>query len=349
MVKKVKDFLRCSPLNVIPLVITVLFSAAVFNIYVAKEDMDTLSKYRDEVEIRYKDQQWTEVETMIEMAHVASRQHSKFIASRIETDLLRNYPDLNELKSEFEDGKFSEDFHEILKDNLRISEGVPSSIYQPSYYTLVGLSDGIISIFSNEAAVTLNATSNSDLLKWDAYVKSFPNSKLATTAIDAVLDRKNQIIYWQDIPFGNSLDKNSVMNMNTLKAAFEKEGFKGLEHYSLVSPSYITDDGDIFNTADVSFMKANDNYKMVIIQRYNIADILSRFETDISSVENDKTYSLTFIESYTERRTLESLLLAFGLLMMSIMLAALYNSEKNREYRQNNHEELEGDREEELM
>lgn len=350
MVNKLLAFVRRSPVNVIPLVICSLLLTAVFNIYIAKQDVDSLDKYRDTIERQYKDHQWKEIETMIKMANIASRQNSKFIASRIEADLLRNYRDLNELKSEFIKGQFSEEFHDILKDNLTLDNGAPSSIYQPSYYTLVGLNEGIISIFSNEAAVTLNASSNKNVLTWGSYTKGFPNPKLASTAVESVLSRESKIIFWQNSRSNDEvLNTHTKMDMNTLKFAYEKFGLEGLKNYSILSPSYITDNGDIFNTDDVTFMKENKNYKLVIIQSFNITEIVDRYEGSIERLEKEKTYAVTYVEDYTERRMLEAIGSAFVLFLLSILLVVLFNSEKQRQIQQHTHIKLEGDRDKEKI
>lgn len=347
MFHKLGRFVRNSPINIIPLLICVLLLSAAVNIYATKVSSDRLQDLNTEASKRYDVHKWNDIELLIDMANTASRQNSKFIASRIEADLLRNYSDLEELRKQFESGKFSEEFHEVLKDNLMLDNGAPSAIYQPSYYTLVGLNSGIISIFSNEASVALNAT-NAKSLDWESYTKGFPNSKLAKAAVDAVLTRNKGLIFWQNYRSDN-VDLNSVskMDMSTLQTAYGKYGLEGLRNYSILSPSYITDSGDIFNTDDSTFMKKNKNYKLVIIQSFNISEIIDQYDKTLQESETNKQYVDTYLKGQIDAQYLQAGMWSFALFLLAMILTVFYNSEQGRREEQTQNIKSEGDREKE--
>ena len=331
MFHKLKCFVKNSPVNIIPLIIMVLLLSAAMNIYVTRASTERLVEYREETVQRHNVHKWNDIELLINMANTASRQNSKFIASRIEADLLREYSDLDDLRVQFERGNFSKTFHNVLKENLMLDNGAPSAIYQPSYYTLVGLNDGIISLFSNEDSVALNAESSKETLEWHTYAGGFPNEQLATTAIDAVLQKSRGLIFWQNYRSDN-VDLNGVsdMSMKTLQQAYDKYGLEGLRNYSLLSPSYITDNGDIFNTDDTTFMKKNKNYKLVIIQSFNLSEIIDQYDATLALTDANKMYAETFLDNYIQQRYIESALWSFALFLLSMVLTVLYNSEQKR-------------------
>lgn len=329
MVTKLKKW-KLSLVQVVPVVVCLLLLTAVFNIYVVTLDSKQLVEKRDKLEYEHHEQMWANIETVIDVTNTAARQNSRYLASRIETDLLRTYSDMDVLKRQFHSKEFSDTFYNVLKDNLETQNNNPSSIYRPSFYTLVGIEDGVISVFSNESVSTLSAHSKTDILDWASYAKSFPNTKLAEQAIKAVLEREDGIIFWQStrssdtsIQYGESIP--TTMSMQSLRTVYDKHGLDGLNSISLVSPSYITENGDIFNTADRKFMVEAENYKLVIVQSFALSDILARYDRSLLLEQKNFDNQLEFLDSQIHYRYIEALMLGFVLFVISGILIAVYN------------------------
>lgn len=333
MVKKLR-FWKLTLVKSVPLVVCLLLLTAVFNIYVVTLDAEKLTSKRDAIEAEHKEKMWTNIETVIDVTNAAARQNSRYLASKIETDLLKEYPVMDTLKREFQTKNFSDRFYKVLQDNLETQNNNPSAIYRPSFFTIVGIEDGVISVFSNESVSTLSARNEDDIIDWESYAKSFPNKELALKAIESVLNRKEGVIFWSStrtsdskIPVDQQIDP--VMEMSSLKKTYQKYGMDGLNSLSIVSPSYITENGDIFSTADRHFMSKSKNYKLVIVQSFALADILERNGKSITLEEQSYARQLNFMDEQIHHRYIESLMLGFILFMISGVLIGVYNHERS--------------------
>jgi hypothetical protein len=90
---------------------------------------------------------------------------------------------------------------------------------------------------------------------------------------------KRDMIFYEPIPPYKTEDhtKLTVPSKEGLKEVFYKEGIEGLAGYVFTVPAYITEDGDIFGTPDIGpDGNVNPNYKIIVVQRFSIYDIISR-------------------------------------------------------------------------
>jgi hypothetical protein len=326
MLKKIVRFF--TPLNVIPVTIFALLLMAAMNIYVTKLDNDSLDNFRDRLDEQNKERSWDEISSLISLANVAVKQNSKFVASNLEASILRQYPNLDELKEEFERGKFGSDFHEVLKSNLDTNEDSQTLLNPPSYFTVVGLEDGVIAFFSSEYA---DIPSSSSIMSWNKFIQNKPNPELSKEAIKSVLSKDSGLIFWQNYnsPDGK-LEKLDKMDLSTLKKAYELYGIEGLRYYSILSPSYITDSGDIFQTDDRTYLQKNKNYKLIILQSFNIAELLEKYDQTTIKSEKYKSENKVFIDEFIKNKMIKTVLWSFITFLLCILLVNIYNSERNK-------------------
>lgn len=330
MLGKMKHAISRAPMITIPIVVFVLLLTAVINIYITKLDVDQLTTYKETVIQQEREQEWSEIELIINSSQIAARQNSKYLAQKIEVDLLRNYKDLEVLKLQFQQQEFDPSFYKVLEANLSQEDGVPSSIFPVPYRTFVGLREGVVAFFSHKETAVPNLE-NSELVSWDSYTEHSANPKLAQSAIDAVLRRESNLIFSQTIESPNgSLEKNTKMTLDTLKKAYLKYGVKGLSYYNLLSPSYITETGDIFNIDDKTFMAANENYKLIILQSINMGDILDKYKDTLYLHEKQSTHNETFLTDFVSFRHLNTVGWSFILFILSVWLINIFNYEKKR-------------------
>lgn len=327
MLEKVRNIISASPLKVIPLFVAAVLLTSAVNVYIYKIENDRLQEFTAQIEEDHREESWNEISSLIKMANVASRQNSKFIAKKIEVDILREYTNMDILKSDFTNGEFNKGFHTILKSNLVNENGAPSALYPPAFYTLVGMEKGIIAMFSNEASATLSASSIDSIMEWDSYAQGRSNPTLAKTAINAVMARDSGLIFWQNVPDSdNEIQSLSAMTMETLRTVYEKKGIEGLGNFSIVSPSYITETGDIFQTDDTTLLKKNENYKLVILQSFNLLDILEKYEVDLAHSNSNNENNVRFIEDYIKYNFIKTLSSSLVLFLLSMFFVKLYNS-----------------------
>jgi hypothetical protein len=333
MLGKLRRFIQRCPINTIPIVILILLLTAAINIYVTKLEGDELTDYSATLQEQHTEQQWNEISSIINVSYTAANQNSKFLAQKVEVDLLRRYTNLDVLKQEFVTNQFSDGFYDVLKHNLLQENSAPSSLYPLSYETIVGLQQGIIAHFSNENTTKIKNPEQAPMVEWDSYIVKNPNPALAKEAIQAVLHRDSDVIFLQTSPTPNGqLDKESDMTMDTLKKAYLKYGLDGLKYYSILSPSYITDTGDIFETDDSTFMGQNKTYKMIILQSFNLKDVISKHETVFFQNEKDSIQNTTFLSEFVNLKHIKAITWSFLLFVISLFLTSIYNSEKKRIY-----------------
>jgi hypothetical protein len=348
MLGKMKDSIRRSPIRTIPLVVFVLLLTAATNVYTIKEESDNLNTQKERIEEQHKDQEWNEIEALLSSTNVGAKQNSKYLAQKIEVELVKEYPDLDDLKKEFDTKDFTDKFYDILQSNLLQENSVPSSIYPVPFHTTVGIRDGVIAIFSNESTSTrLTNPEGSKMVEWDKLVSRNPNPKLADEAIQSVLRRESSVIFLQS---GKSkhgdLEKETDMSMETLEKAYKKYGMDGLRKYSLLSPSYITENGDVFNIDDKTFMRDNPNYKIIVIQGFNIAEILDKYNYVFYENDKDFTEQTSFIENFVLYKHIKAITWSLIIFILCMWLINIYNSDKKKYYRRAGDKpeiEIEGD------
>jgi len=311
----------------IPLVIFILLLTAVINIYITKTNSDQLDNYKDTVREQHSEEEWNQISSIINLSFVASKQNSKFLAQKVEVGLLKEYKDIEVLQQEFEQDMFSIRFYDVLKKNLLLQNSSASSLYPVPYNTMVGMESGIIGLFSNEATTKIKYPLDEDRVSWESYIVRNPNPQLAKAAVKAIKQREDSLIFVQsEATEDGQLEKNGLLTINTLKRAYLKYGVEGLAYYSLLSPSYITENGDIFNTDDRTFMKQNPNYKLILVQTISLADVLSKYENTILTSEKNSEYNNDFLTEFDRFKNIQSIIWSFLLFVICIALINIYNT-----------------------
>lgn len=132
----------------------------------------------------------------------------------------------------------------------------------------------------------------SEHLLWDKFKDIHYNTILASKAIQALQDmntKKYDFIFWEYTPTTiKNHDRIEDMDINKLLEVFHKEGLESLKSYEILVPIYITNDGDIFGTNDLNSLGEKiKNYKIMVVQRINIYDILDYYKSDLTFYESE--------------------------------------------------------------
>lgn len=124
------------------------------------------------------------------------------------------------------------------------------------------------------------------------------------------------------------IDIPSLMDM---KKVYMEEGLSGLSGYVFLVPVYITNDGDIFGTPDVSNDGTiNRNHKLIVIQGFGVTNILRQHSlAELKDIEESTTKLEEEIKHGMVLRTLSyiaiMLLNIFALLMMLYFINYIKN------------------------
>ena len=148
-------------------------------------------------------------------------------------------------------------------------------------------------------------------LTLDDFIKENYNPILSSNAIHSLLNvnqKNSNFIFWEVLP--NRIKDHKIINdmdISNLIEVYRTEGIDGIKSYSLLVPTYIYKDSDIFGNKDIDSLGfKTDNDKMIVVQRLSVYDILKedlyrittfeneieKLEEKISEINNKKVYNM---------------------------------------------------------
>ena len=157
------------------------------------------------------------------------------------------------------------------------------------------------------------------------------NKNLTSTAISNIRDcnlEKHNYIFWETLPNSNPnhymIDNMSVDDLIDL---YYKEGLAGFKSIDLLIPVYITEDGDIFGTKDVNRLGyKQDNYKIAVIQRINMYDLLSEYRHYLDQYVSD----LSILTNYFDSNGWKNFIMSIYSLITLVLLIGMYANIQNK-------------------
>jgi hypothetical protein len=226
----------------------------------------------NQVETMHKEVEWSMIEGTLDFATHQAKTNADNVAKRVVEAIEKQYPDKSVLSDEFERGMYySPKFLSIISKEI---SGHNMYGFDSNRNDIFVLSrNGIIMDNNVEFHKATHRSIGEEL-------NSHYNHQLGYNAIDALLNKiKTDVIFYEPIsPYRPSGHKKvGTPNKSTLRAVFEEEGIEGLAGYVMLVPSYITEDGDIFGTPDISPDGiVNSNFKIVVVQRFSVYDIIRK-------------------------------------------------------------------------
>lgn len=171
----------------------------------------------------------------------------------------------------------------------------------------------------------------SEHLLWDKFKDIHYNTDLAQKAIEALQDmntKKYDFIFWE---YNSSTisDHNMIteMDINSLLEVYHNEGIESMKSYELLVPIYITNEGDIFGTDDLNSLGEKiKNYKIIVVQRVNVYDILEYYKSDLTFYQSEINKIQSEVVYNNERRA--SSIAQSILIIICIMIGSAYIQNK---------------------
>ena len=164
----------------------------------------------------------------------------------------------------------------------------------------------------------------------DSLISKHPNQDLASTAINSLIDAnksQDEIIFWENTT--SILDKHTLsskMDFNEVIELYKENGISIFKNIDILVPAYITDDGDIFGVKDVDALGfKQDNFKMIIICRTNLYNIMSRYETELLAYDTKLNGSIHYLENLEKNRIIITIWLAILLIAGFTTLSIIQN------------------------
>ena len=210
-------------IKIFPICITIIFF--ILAIYIGYIYNDYVNNFSDiEKRTQYiKDLEWTFVKSIIYEDYLAAKNQAKLIANNLTINIKNYYSDLSVLKAELDN---------IDKNNNPQYFHIMQQTIQNIYLFDINNDNNNNNVFiCNKYGVLANtsrrARKNIDKfpLLWDEIYQEQTNLQLTQTAVDAILQQNNEIIYWEfpndDI---NKINVPSEMDIEVLHQLYDQYG-----------------------------------------------------------------------------------------------------------------------------
>lgn len=320
--KEIKKF----PIRLIPLAVCAMILTSALSIYFTIQESNQYEQTNSIIQKNKKDMEWKLIEDLLNSNYDIAKEEARVNAIELEYSLRYNYPNMDELEEQFNKGEYSNEFNTILTDIIR-SKDQKSEFY----LTLVGTRKYLISMYSNTDSHSLGNIDSSKQVTWEHIAKISNNPELTTDAIQAVLKKDNRMIYIvSDESNFDSVNNMTQVTNDGLKKLYYSSGRDALKSISLLAPAYITDSGDIFGTEDKTFLKSNDNNKLIIVKSVNVGEIINNNELYIDSVISSIDSLSDTVSDQGRDNILQSILWSFIIFLLSMFLIAVFNSEERK-------------------
>lgn len=321
MKTKISKLIDKMPKNVLLCTISGLLIASVINIYTLKVEIDSINKIKGLISENTESSKVSHVNSLTDLGYKLCIQSTDLLSKKLENELILNY-NLDKLKKEFENSVLSNEFYDTIKGALNVKSN-ENQLFDITKTTMVAMKNGLIAEFSN---VDKMLESKTNTLSWEDYINNSINPQLTRDALDIVLNNKNKIAFIQKS--GKVVLQKS--NIQDLIDLYIREGKSVLNDYYFITSSFITEDGDIFGTDDKTFLSANENYKLTVLNTTSVAEVMNLFETEMINIENDGNELLIHIDGYNNLHYISSVVANVILFMSTIGLISVYNKKVNK-------------------
>ena len=196
-------------------------------------------------------------------------EQAKEVSTGIESEIKAS--DMDTIKSDLDNGDFSEDLYDIIRDNI---EG-------KSLNGINNFRNDIIVMTQNGVYedLSLKRASDISIRDWNYEIENAYNSSLEKAAIDNILSHSDELIITEPTNLSHChKDHRKIQDatIESLKEIYMEEGLNGLRNYEILVPVYITDTGDIFGQQDIIQGVKQNTHKIIIIQEFNLYDQLQK-------------------------------------------------------------------------
>lgn len=314
--------MRNFPVMIFLIIITILINGCFFTVsYRHAEDV------RNEIMSQVVDKQWEIIRNEILNEYKLSSANIKFIAKKVECEILRKYADnMDALKADFENNTLDEELFEVLRQQLQADSSTPNDATSNSSYNYVlGFRDRILSIFSSTSKEDL-----SSLKTWGEYFNSSANVQLNESLVSNIVNKNlsENLLLYQVTNLDTKSESITAHDTDALETIFKSGGLVALKNIEFVNVAYITEYGDIFGTHDYMYLEKVPNYKMILVSTSNIYDtIYPSVKTKLNMYTMENELLLKDISQAVSRKCLEFVTTTLSLLALIVVFGGFYNKD----------------------
>ena len=235
--------------------------------------LSKIDENKELIDDDFRNVRWHLVVSSIESIQRTQKIQSKLIAMQLKEDIANAYPNLNELQAIFDSGSHSA--------STPFSKIVLNTVQNSRVYFEPSARNGVLIGINNTVLYNLIVPTDRFETPWNDFIRGNYNRALATNLnAEIISNRKDLILLEPGTPKRHNSDHvpQLVTNIDDLKKIFRTEGYDGLENYLIVTPAFITDDGDIFGTLDYDQKgHRSKNHKIIVMTYVSLMDFIHSF------------------------------------------------------------------------
>lgn len=311
------------------IIITLLFFLSGWQYLLLEKELSDVKYSIKKIEDEYKDIEWQMIEDILTHSTLQAQLNVRRTSERIVSDIYEKYPNINQLKQIFDNDPeiFDYQFGTTLLDNIK--DGYIYNIRNQRNETFIMNKDGIV------ASYRLSSKYTSIRGKWETDLESVYNVPLCKDAIEKIIAQESSLIFWEkEFP---TTDNHIMLNTSSkyqLRDVFYKEGLEGIQGYTFLAPYYITAYGDMFGIPDYDPVTGNKNhnYKLIVVQKYNLYDIIQNFhKNEFLELREVKSNTIEAYENIIKTRTWYAMLTTFIQILVIILAISINRNLTNRD------------------
>ena len=245
-------------LVLLALVISCSYSFIGYNRQINKIEQNTELAKQEFKEIR-----WDVIEHAIHAIQRIQKINSKLIALELRDEIKKEYPELDALKDVFKRGHHVDDkFNHIIIKTIHDEPLIGEASNRNG--VLIGFNDKVL----YNLIIPMDKFEND----WKFFIEKNYNKTLASNLLNRVNSYNRDVILLE--PREPRLPKDVIhreiteYDLDSMKDIYLQEGPKGLSEYIIITPAFITDEGDIFGTPEYNENGAKTNNHKIIVMSY---------------------------------------------------------------------------------
>lgn len=261
------------------LIVTLVFFGVVF---VYSDIIFTFTKSSQEIIKDFREKQFESIMLYFEELEEEASKNALKVSRSIEDDI-KEFFDLDDLKTTMDEGRIPHKVFDILENNTK-------NIHLNDIKTC---RNGIL-ILNNSGVLIDHNYERASIKRADRTYESGRNSSwnkgLYDNAIKKILNKtgKDSIIAIEVFePENKEHEKIPNPSYHNLEKIYVEEGIDALAGYQFLVPAYITETGDIFGQKDIERGLIQKNHKFIVVQEFNLYDQIQAYHKEFLDTVNE--------------------------------------------------------------
>ena len=315
------------------LIILILCISCAYHYIDFKYQSDNVKMNENYIKNQYKEIRWESVKSIISVVNREGELHSNLVAYLLRRNIESKYPDMNVLKQKLETGHYSsEPFSSLIFETVNNN----------SFMGKASSRNGILISCDDRILYNLIIDNDRFDVSWAEFIDSNYNKKLASNTFEAIKRRSSKLKVLE--PHEPSTPKETsahkiieYSSIEELKDIYMEEGLAGLSAYTLITPYYLTDSGDIFGETDYDINTGERvrNHKIIVMTYISLYDVIQNYHNqrfdNLEKLENEALEKNLKELNSLYYSSIKSMLFHIACIILILGIVKYYNMKSKKE------------------